>query len=80
MVKDGTLEGFRTPGGRLRIGLDSVDTMRNHRHALAGLVREASPVLQNRRERLEGCRRGRPKAILIPFTSQRSMLSARTSP
>ena len=53
MVTDGTLDGFRTPGGHLRITADSIDAMKNQRQTRAKPMREASPVLQNPRERLE---------------------------
>ncbi|HEV2380945.1 MAG TPA: helix-turn-helix domain-containing protein [Terriglobia bacterium] len=53
MVTDGTLDGFRTPGGHLRISAASIDAIKNQRQTRARSVREASPVLQNRRERLE---------------------------
>ncbi|HEV2379014.1 MAG TPA: helix-turn-helix domain-containing protein [Terriglobia bacterium] len=53
MVTDGTLDGFRTPGGHLRISADSIDATKNQRQTRAKPMREASPVLQNRRERLE---------------------------
>ncbi|HEV2234785.1 MAG TPA: helix-turn-helix domain-containing protein [Terriglobia bacterium] len=53
MVKDGTLEGFRTPGGHLRVTADSIEGVKNQREARPRPVRQASPVLQNRRERLE---------------------------
>ncbi len=53
MVKDGTLEGFHTPGGHLRILAESIEAVREHRQARPRPVRDASPVLQNRRERLE---------------------------
>ncbi|HEV2378684.1 MAG TPA: helix-turn-helix domain-containing protein [Terriglobia bacterium] len=53
MVTDGTLDGFRTPGGHLRITADSIDAMKSQRQMRARPVREASPVLKNRREHLE---------------------------
>lgn len=53
MVRDGTLEGFRTPGGHLRVTAESIEAVKNQREAKPRPVREASPVLQNRRERLE---------------------------
>jgi hypothetical protein len=54
MVATSKLEGFRTPGGHIRIPAESVEAARNKRqieHAPPG--RDASPVLHNRRERLE---------------------------
>lgn len=53
MVRDGTLESFRTPGGHLRILAESIEAVREHRQARPRPVRDASPVLQNRREQLE---------------------------
>jgi excisionase family DNA binding protein len=53
MARDSTLESFRTPGGHLRITAESLDAMRNGRQSRPWPVRDASPVLQNRRERLE---------------------------
>jgi excisionase family DNA binding protein len=52
MVRDGTLEGFRTPGGHLRVTAESIETIKDQARQ-ARPVREPSPVLQNRRERLE---------------------------
>ncbi len=52
MVKDGTLEGFRTPGGHLRISTESIEAAKG-REAPPARTREASPVLKNRRERIE---------------------------
>jgi excisionase family DNA binding protein len=52
MVKDGTVEGFRTPGGHLRISAESIEAAKNSRQARPR-ARESSPVLQNRRERVE---------------------------
>jgi excisionase family DNA binding protein len=52
MVRDGTLEGFRTPGGHLRVTAESIEALKD-RPRQARPVREPSPVLQNRRERLE---------------------------
>ena len=53
MVRDGTLEGFRTPGGHLRVTADSIESVKSQRDGRTRPVREASPVLQNRRERIE---------------------------
>ena len=53
MVAEGRLESFRTPGGHLRILAESVDTLREPKQERFRPVRDASPVLQNRRERLE---------------------------
>ena len=53
MVTDGTLDGFRTPGGHHRITAHSIEAMKNQRQTRARPVREASSVLQSRRERLE---------------------------
>jgi excisionase family DNA binding protein len=53
MVAEDRLESFRTPGGHLRITAESIKAVREQRQAQPRPVREASPVLQNRRERLE---------------------------
>jgi len=53
MVRDGTLEGFHTPGGHLRVLAESIEAVKEHRQARPRPVSDASPVLQNRRERLE---------------------------
>jgi excisionase family DNA binding protein len=53
MVAEGRLESFRTPGGHLRISGDSVAAVRERRPERLKPVRDPSPVLQNRRERLE---------------------------
>jgi len=53
MAAEGRLESFRTPGGHLRILGESVDAVRDHPQTQPRPVRDASPVLQNRRERLE---------------------------
>lgn len=53
MASDGQVESFRTPGGHLRILAESIEAVREHRQAQPRPVRDASPVLQNRRERLE---------------------------
>lgn len=53
MVADSQLEGFRTPGGHVRITAESIKAVRERRPVQPRPVREASPVLQNRRERLE---------------------------
>lgn len=52
MAADGQLEGFRTPGGHLRILTESIETVREQRRQSRPL-RDASPLLRNRRERLE---------------------------
>ena len=52
MAADGQLEGFRTPGGHLRIIAESIEALREQRRQPRP-VRDPSPVLQNRRERLE---------------------------
>jgi hypothetical protein len=53
MVAEGRLDAFRTPGGHLRITAESIEAVREQRQARPRPVRDASPVLQNRRERLE---------------------------
>jgi len=53
MVAEGRIESFRTPGGHLRTLAGSVEAVRDHRQTQPRPVRDASPVLQNRRERLE---------------------------
>ena len=53
MATEGRVESFRTPGGHLRILAESVEAVRDHRQSQPRPVRDASPVLQNRRERLE---------------------------
>ena len=53
MVAEGRLESFRTPGGHVRILAESIGAMRERRTERIRPVRDASPVLQNRRERLE---------------------------
>jgi hypothetical protein len=53
MVAEGRLEAYRTPGSHLRILTESIDAMREGQRTRLRPVREASPVLQNRRERLE---------------------------
>lgn len=53
MVAEGRLESFRTPGGHVRILADSIKAVREHRTERIRPVREATPILQNRRERLE---------------------------
>jgi len=53
MVAEGRLESFRTPGGHLRILAESIGGVREQRAERTRPVRDASPVLQNRRERLE---------------------------
>lgn len=53
MVAQGSVESFRTPGGHLRILAESVEAAREQRPMRTRPVRDASPVLQNRRERLE---------------------------
>jgi excisionase family DNA binding protein len=51
LVRDKKLRAFRTPGGQLRILADSLEQVQQG-PALRP-VREVSPVLQNRRERVE---------------------------
>lgn len=53
MVAEGRLESFRTPGGHVRILAESIESVRERRSERIRPVRDASPVLQNRRERLE---------------------------
>jgi hypothetical protein len=53
MVAEERLDAFRTPGGHLRITAESIEAVREQRQARPRPVRDASPVLQNRRERLE---------------------------
>ena len=53
MVAEGRLESFRTPGGHVRILGESVAAVRERRPERLNPVRDPSPVLQNRRERLE---------------------------
>jgi hypothetical protein len=53
MVAEGRLESFRTPGGHVRILAESIGAMREPRAERIRPVRDASLVLQNRRERLE---------------------------
>jgi excisionase family DNA binding protein len=53
MVAEGRLEGFRTPGGHLRILTESLEAVRDNRQDRLRPLSNASPVLQNRRERLE---------------------------
>jgi excisionase family DNA binding protein len=53
MAAEGRLESFRTPGGHLRILGESVAAVKERRPTQTRPVRDASPVLQNRRERLE---------------------------
>ena len=53
MEAEGRLEGFRTPGGHLRISAESIQAVRERRPSQSRPIRDASPVLQNRRERLE---------------------------
>ncbi|MBZ5514849.1 MAG: hypothetical protein LAN62_08395 [Acidobacteriia bacterium] len=52
MAADGHVQGFRTPGGHLRIVAESIEALREQRRQPRP-VREPSPVLQNRRERVE---------------------------
>jgi excisionase family DNA binding protein len=52
MAADGQVEGFRTPGGHLRIVAESIEALREQRPQ-ARPTREPSPVLTNRRERVE---------------------------
>lgn len=53
MVAEERLDAFRTPGGHLRITAESIEALREQRQVRPRPVRDASPVLQNRRERLE---------------------------
>jgi excisionase family DNA binding protein len=53
MVAEGRLEAYRTPGSHLRVLAESVDAMREGGGTRAHCVRDASTVLQNRREHLE---------------------------
>jgi hypothetical protein len=53
MVADGTLEGFRTPGGHIRVTAEGIQALKSQRETQPRPVRDASAVLQNRRERLE---------------------------
>jgi excisionase family DNA binding protein len=53
MVAEGRLDAFRTPGGHFRITAESIEALREQRQTRPRPVRDASPVLQNRRERLE---------------------------
>jgi len=52
MAADSHVESFRTPGGHLRIVAESIEAIREQRPQVRP-VRHPSPVLQNRRERLE---------------------------
>jgi hypothetical protein len=52
MAADGQVEAFKTPGGHHRIVAESIEALREQRRQPRP-VREPSPVLQNRRERLE---------------------------
>lgn len=53
MAAEGRVESFRTPGGHLRVLAESIEAVRERRQTQPRPVRDASPVLQNRRERLE---------------------------
>jgi hypothetical protein len=53
MVESGDLESFRTPGGHTRIFAESIEAVKEQRRTKARPVQAPSPVLQNRRERLE---------------------------
>jgi hypothetical protein len=53
MAAESRVESFRTPGRHLRILAESVEAVRVHRQTQPKPVRDASPVLQNRRERVE---------------------------
>jgi excisionase family DNA binding protein len=53
MAQAGTLETFRTPGGHLRVLAGSVEAIKQQRRSLVRPAHGPSPVLQNRRERLE---------------------------
>lgn len=52
MEAEGRLQSFRTPGGHLRITAESIEALREQRRQPRPL-RDASPLLHNRRERLE---------------------------
>jgi len=52
MEAEGQVEGFRTPGGHLRIVAASIEAIREPRRQPRP-ARDASPVLLNRRERVE---------------------------
>jgi excisionase family DNA binding protein len=51
MAGDGEIQSFRTPGGHLRILAESLQSLRENKKTRT--VREPSPVLANRRERVE---------------------------
>src|SRR5215469_15833196 len=53
MVEAGDLEAFRTPGGHTRIFAESIAAVKEQRRSRGRPVNAPSPVLQNRRERLE---------------------------
>lgn len=53
MLAEGRLEAYRTPGSHLRILTESIESMREGQKTRPRSVRDASPVLQNRREHLE---------------------------
>ena len=53
MAAEGRVQSFRTPGGHLRTLAESVEAVKERRPTQPRPVRDASPVLQNRRERLE---------------------------
>jgi excisionase family DNA binding protein len=53
MQGDHQLEGFRTPGGHLRVTAESIAAVKESTQANPRAVRGPSPVLQNRRERVE---------------------------
>jgi excisionase family DNA binding protein len=53
MVACGKLQAFRTPGGHLRVLAKNLEATRDGRQIQPPPVRDASPVLLNRRERLE---------------------------
>lgn len=53
MVAEGPLEAYRTPGSHLRILAESIESIREGQKTRRRPVRDASPVLQNRRERVE---------------------------
>jgi len=53
MAQAGTLETFRTPGGHLRVLAESVEAIKEQRRSQSRRAQEPSPVLRNRRERLE---------------------------
>ena len=53
MAQEGRIEGFRTPGGHLRVSAESVEALKDHRQPHARGVANASSVLQSKREEVE---------------------------